>query len=168
MNDQFNEPANGISQSVTRRGALKKFGAGGLLICCACLATPVVYAASGPSATITRNFTGLTSADSPGQNKPDASGAVGEQHFVSLVNGSYGVFLKTDGSRVRSSSMDDFWRNAGIALAPDETTVDPRMIYDPLDKRWYAAANNLFRTTGNNFDSGRNLLFAVSQSSDPT
>jgi hypothetical protein len=168
MNDLFNELAKGLAQSATRRGALKKFGLGGLLLCSACLSPPTADAASGPSATITLNFTGLTSADSPGQNKPDASGAVGEKHFVSLVNGSYGVFLKSDGSRVRLSSMDDFWRNAGIALAPDETTVDPRMIYDPLDKRWYAAANSLFKTTGNNFDSGRNMLFAVSRSADPT
>ncbi len=121
---------------------------------------------------ITENFTGFTSAECPLDAafclKPDASGSVGPMHFVELVNNHYAVYRKSGGDRVRFSSMDDFWRSAGIAFATDESTVDPRVLYDALARCWYACAINVFKNTGANADQGRDLLLAVSHSADPT
>lgn len=108
--------------------------------------------------TIGKNFTSSTIADS-GFFPPDTMGTVGERHIVELINGRYAVYDKVTGARVRSSTLNQFWTDANVEFKG--FAFDPRVVYDPFSKRWFAAS----------VDNGRddnNFLLAVSKTSDPT
>jgi hypothetical protein len=90
---------------------------------------------------------------------PDTMGAAGVDHYVELINGRFSVYRKSDGVRVQTSTLNQFWTSAG--QAPTGNAFDPRVLYDPHARRWYAVA----------VDNGMNansFLFGVSSSSDPT
>jgi len=167
MKDKFDELAKGLAQSATRRGALKKFGLGlvGFALLAGALDLCTVAAEAGdlPQATITQNFSGSTINDCASDAycaAPDCSGAAGPKHFVELINNHYAVYRKLDGVRLQSMTMDAFWTGLGISLASNEHTVDPQVLYDPAAGRWYACSIS--------DPTGTRVLFAVSQSSDPT
>jgi hypothetical protein len=105
------------------------------------------------------SFTGsslLTSGFIP----PDTMGAAGPNQFVELINGQYSVYRNTDGVRVQTSTLNDFWRNASVTPAGN-FPFDPRVTYDPSSGRWFAAS-------ADNSNNPNNFLVAVSNSSDPT
>jgi PEP-CTERM motif len=105
------------------------------------------------------SFTGsslLTSGFIP----PDTMGAVGPDHFVELINGQYAVYRNTDGARVQTSTLNDFWRNAGI-VPTGSFAFDPRVTYDASSGHWFAAS-------ADNSGQPNNFLVAVSNSSDPS
>lgn len=121
------------------------------------VALPVGAVAQPFSVTIGRNFTGSTAAllNPP----PDTMGAAGIDHFVELNNHLFKVYRKSDGAVVQNISDSQFWTNAGAT--PTGNSFDPRLVYDPHARRWYAVG----------VDNGQNansFLFAVSNSSDPT
>src|SRR5262245_3766056 len=91
---------------------------------------------------------------------PDTMGAVGIDHFVETINGNYAVYRKSDGVRVQGSSLNDFWAAAG-APHTGPYAYDPRVLYDPYVKRWYALS-------ADNPQFANNFMFAISNSSDPT
>ena len=71
------------------------------------------------------SFTGsslLTSGFIP----PDTMGAAGPDHFVELLNGQYAVYRNTDGVRVQTSTLIDFWRNGGV-VPTGSFAFDPRV-----------------------------------------
>jgi hypothetical protein len=109
------------------------------------------------------NFTANVGAgsDSPGDPAPDAMGAVGSDAIVTLLNGQYAVFRKSDGALLASSTSDGFWAAAGHA--PLQQAFDPRLIYDPESARFYAVAVDPVAD-----DAPSDLLVAVSNTSDPT
>jgi hypothetical protein len=88
-------------------------------------------------------------------------GAVGTDVVVSLTNDDYAVFRKSDRTRLASDTMTGFWTAAG---APDEFAgpIDPRLLYDPGNGRFFAAAIWNSDTP----PSGR-VLLAVSKTADP-
>ena len=105
------------------------------------------------------SFTGsslLTSGFIP----PDTMGAAGPDHFVELLNGQYAVYRNTDGVRVQTSTLNDFWRNGGV-VPTGSFAFDPRVTYDSSSGRWFAASVD-------NSSAPNNFLIAVSNSSDPT
>jgi hypothetical protein len=104
------------------------------------------------------NFTGGTFSDS-GFVPPDTMGAVGVDHFVEMINGRFSVYRKTDGVRVQSSTLNSFWTTAGISVST--FAFDPRILYDPYSKRWFASAAD---APG----AANSFLIGVSNSSDPT
>src|SRR5262245_1153200 len=166
MKAPFDDLAKGVAKSIMPRGALKGFAVASVI---GSLATAT--ASDLPQATILRNFAGSSSTDCPKGGtclKPDASGAVGPTYFVELVNSRYAVYRKRDGTLVESSTPDEFWSRAGIVFAKDESTLNPRLAYDLAAQRWYAAVDNVFNNNGKNADKGRNILFAISRSVDPT
>lgn len=75
---------------------------------------------------------------------PDTMGAVGPDHFVSIVNGRISVFNK-DGSAVSATSDTSFFSSLGLSGAAG----DPRIHYDPLSRRWFAI--NFTGSTPNSF-----------------
>lgn len=89
---------------------------------------------------------------------PDTMGAVGPNHIVELINGSYAVYNKS-GSVLSRISLNQFWQNAGATPA-GSYAFDPRVNYDPFSNRWFAASVD--NTGGIN-----NFLVAVSKSSNP-
>jgi len=112
--------------------------------------------------TIGLNFTGSTSSVDSFFIPPDTLGAVGVSHIVELINGRYSVYRKSDGVRLQTSSLDQFWINAGAS--PSGFTADSRLLYDPFSQRWFASTGDFNFNPG----GGDHLLFAVSKSSDPT
>jgi hypothetical protein len=91
---------------------------------------------------------------------PDTMGAAGPNQFVELINGQYSVYRNTDGVRVQTSTLNDFWRNAGV-VPTGSFAFDPRVIYDASSGHWFAAS-------ADNSGGPNNFLVAVSNSSDPT
>jgi hypothetical protein len=105
------------------------------------------------------NITGSSLIES-GFIPPDTMGAAGPDQFVELLNGRYSVYRNTDGVRVQTSTLNDFWRNAGVVPA-GSFAFDPRVTYDSASQRWFAASVD-------NGGAPNNFLVAVSNSSDPT
>jgi len=89
---------------------------------------------------------------------PDSNGAVGPDHFVELINGRYSVYRKTDGVRVQTSTLNQFWSDASVPPQVNRGAFDPRIVFDHASKRWFASSGQ--RTS--------NVLLGVSKSSDPT
>lgn len=111
-------------------------------------------AASGVPAEIGLNFTAAR-----GLGPPDVMGAVGEEHVVHFINDQFKVFRKTDGALLVDRSSQQFWSDAG--LFPRDN-FDPRILYDPFVRRWYAVETDDRESPDNRY------LFAISQTSDPT
>lgn len=104
------------------------------------------------------NFTGSNISQS-GFIPPDTDGAVGPDHFVELINGRYVSYDKTNGSVVESSSLNQFWIDAGASATGN--AFDPRIIYDHASQRWIACAVD-------NARSANSFLLAISANTDPT
>jgi hypothetical protein len=124
--------------------------AGGLCVAIAPLALAQPF--------IGANFTASARNDS-GFIPPDTMGAAGIDHFVELINGRYSVYRKRDGVRVQTSTLTSFFTSGGAPVI--NFAFDPRVLYDPYTRRWFACATD-GPGTANNF------LIAVSASSDPT
>jgi hypothetical protein len=112
-------------------------------------------------AVIFQNFIGSTRGVDTGFIPPDTMGAIGPSHFVELINGRYSVYRKTDGVRVQTATLDQFFLNGGLANI-NNFAFDPRVMFDASANRWYACAVDGSRATNSSF------LFAVSRTSDPT
>ena len=89
---------------------------------------------------------------------PDTMGSVGPDHIVELINGRFAIYNKTNGNLIQTSSLDQFWVDAG--LAGTSGTVDSRVIYDHASQRWFV--------TSVNGGAGNSIFIAVSTNSDPT
>ncbi len=86
---------------------------------------------------------------------PDSMGAVGPDHYVMLLNGTYAVYRKCDGAQLLRTTLNDFWLSTGVT---DPKAFDPRILYDSASQRWFAVCCS--------FDYGY-LLFGVSKGADP-
>jgi len=119
---------------------------------------------------------------------PDTMGAVGPDHIVLIVNGTFKIFDKADGMTVENRSLDSFWTtrvglaipnfndvcvggfcsvSGGACIANNQCVVngtgDPRIVFDPASGRWFATSFDLTNpATGDN-----NLYIGRSDSDDP-
>jgi hypothetical protein len=109
--------------------------------------------------TIGQNFTGSTFGVDSNFPMPDTMGAAGIDHFVELINGRYSVYRKSDGVKVETATLNNFWTLAGAP--PTGNAFDPRVLFDPHARRYYAVAVD-------NGTMANNFLFAISNTSDPT
>ena len=109
---------------------------------------------------ILTSFEGLGSTDNPfGLTPPDPQIAVGPDHVVSFVNITGRIFDK-NGSIVSTFLLVDFF-----GVPPGYKDTDPRVIYDALSGRWFAAySSSIDNVSGD--DEGL-LHLAVSETSDP-
>lgn len=117
-------------------------------------------AVAEPQLRVGLNFTGSTYGIDSGAIPPDTNGAVGRRHIVQLLNDHYAVFRKKDGARVQLLSTSQFWADAGAVVRGGQT--DPRVLYDPSSRRWYASMFSI------NSGIPDDLLVAVSRDADPT
>ncbi len=129
-------------------------------------ANPNVLPGSGFS--IGTNFTGVSlrtvqTLNGFGIIPPDTMGAVGPNDFVEFVNGAFADYNKSNGTARQLISDTRFWQNVvGISSnLLSQGVTDPRVLYDPVSQRWFAA--EITAGTGNN-----NILIAVSGGSAPT
>ncbi|HLX69993.1 MAG TPA: hypothetical protein VKV04_10240 [Verrucomicrobiae bacterium] len=128
--------------------------------------SPPCFAA--PSLSIGLNFLGSSYETNSQALPPDANGAIGPQHFVELINGSFAVYDKTTGENILRLSDVDFWGGAGITVASDQAITDPRMIYDPLSQRWFASMVDFDANANDPTTEANDFLIAFSDTSDPT
>src|SRR5688572_32017285 len=83
------------------------------------------------AASVELSFTGTRTTDLPASSIPDTMGSVGPAHVVELINNSYAVYNKTNGSLITRIAHDAFW-NTALAAGGGGTTAsacDPRLIY---------------------------------------
>ena len=87
---------------------------------------------------------------------PDTHGAVGPYHLMVTHNTQLRIQTKTGGN-LSTVTLNEFWSGLGATI-----TFDPRVLYDPYQKRWMI-------TSVADYDSpSAAVLIGVSQSSDPT
>jgi hypothetical protein len=110
---------------------------------------------------IGQSFTGSTFGIDSSFRMPDTMGAAGIDHYVELINGRFSIYRKSNAVRVHTRTLNQFWNDAGVLPFGIDGAFDPRVVYDPHARRWYAVAVD-DRTNANS------ILFAVSNSSDPT
>src|SRR5450631_551145 len=129
-----------------------------------------------PLATIRHNFRGSTRdclsdgyPPPPGGSycdQPDSNGAIGPHYFVELVNNHYGVYTK-QGIPVVQMTGGEFWAQAGVPFGVNESPIDPNVVFDSTEGRWYASTINTF-SDGVTWHQGTDLRIAVSRGDDPT
>src|SRR5690606_17316886 len=100
-----------------------------------------------------KNFTAI----SPGvSTPPDTNGAVGPNHLLLATNGTIRIQNRS-GTILNSISLLAFWMDLGVVDA-----FDPRSYYDPHSRRF------IMITCGDRRSASSAMLFAVSETSDPT
>jgi hypothetical protein len=129
-----------------------------------------------PQATIRHNFRGSTrdcGSDGwpppPGGSfcdQPDSNGAIGPHYFVELVNNHYAVYTK-QGVPIVQMTGGEFWAQAGVPFGINDSPLDPNIVFDPVEGRWYASTKNAF-SDGVTVSEGTDLRFAISRGDDPT
>ena len=127
---------------------------------CGVLLALVSSACAGQEWAIGKNFSGSTFGTDSFSFPPDTMGAVGNDHYVELLNGRYSVYRKSDGARVQTATLNGFWTNSGVF--PLTGSFDPRIQFDRFSQRWYALAADGARSSASSY------LLAVSNSADPT
>ena len=133
-------------------------------------------AAPKPLATIRHNFRGSTrdcGSDGwpppPGGSycdQPDSNGAIGRHYFVELVNNHYAVYTK-QGIPVVQMTGTEFWSQAGVPFGTNDSPLDPNIVFDSTEGRWYASTKNV-SSDGVTVSEGTDLRIAVSRGEDPT
>jgi hypothetical protein len=129
-----------------------------------------------PLATIRHNFRGSTRdclsdgyPPPPGGSycdQPDSNGAIGPHYFVELVNNHYAVYTK-QGIAVVQMTGGEFWGQAGVPFGVNDSPIDPNIVFDSTEGRWYASTSNTF-SDGVTVGQGSDLRIAVSRGDDPT
>jgi hypothetical protein len=90
-----------------------------------------------------RNFPGPSESDSGnGFFPPDSTGAVGGGYFVAPVNLTFNVFNKSTGASLLHVSYN-------ALLGTSEQLSDPRVVYDPVWKRWVTTIITVPTSTSN-------------------
>lgn len=135
--------------------------------------------ASAAYGSVVQSFTAGTSSNS-GYTPPDTNGSVGPNNIVQLINGYYGVYSLTPSvnssgvaTPLASESLSNFWTNTGVTLPAASSgyssfVSDPRVIYDPSSRHWFASSINVMEnnSTGN-VSQSNDFLLAVSKNSNP-
>jgi hypothetical protein len=92
---------------------------------------------------------------------PDTMGAVGTNHVMSVSNNQIRIQTR-EGVQLTRMTLNAFW--AGITLEGGATpsTFDPKIIFDRFNNRY------VFISSANAQSLSSSVLFAVSQTADPT
>lgn len=119
-----------------------------------------VPSAQGSSPAPFKSFTGefLSGTTIP----PDTMGAVGTNHIMTVSNNQLN-FRTRDGALISRLTLNAFW--AGVTLEGGITTpstFDPKVFYDRFNDRYF------FFTSANSVSPASSVLFAVTQTNDPT
>ncbi len=87
---------------------------------------------------------------------PDSHGAVGQSNVVTMLNTEVRIQTRT-GTTIATTNLAGFWSGVGSFSA----ITDPRILYDPAEKRWIACA--IVDWTS----ASASLLLGVSRSENP-
>ena len=96
---------------------------------------------------------------------PDTCGDVGINHYVQAVNTSIGIYNKSTGAVISTTTFDDFFEGPGVQGTPcDEyNNGDPIVLYDQYAQRWI-----IFDFAWQGTANGSWFSIAASKTSDPT
>jgi hypothetical protein len=92
------------------------------------------------------------------KDKPDTCGAAGPDHVVDFTTAAVVIHDKKSGKVIQEMTQLEFWKKTRPAF-DFEKMNDPRLLYDPLSRRWFGVHCDLKSAVG---------YLAVSESSDPT
>jgi hypothetical protein len=122
------------------------------------LVTSLLLQTTGAAQVIVNSF---PANRGPGYRKPfpDAAGAVGPKHTAVLDDRAFVVHDKATGKILQNDTQHDFWLKVLPAKTFDLHANDPRLLYDPITRRWIAWVQGL---------NPENGYLAISTSSDPT
>jgi hypothetical protein len=136
----------------------------GALVCLLCVS--VSAWAQSPSLKVGLNFVSTVYGETQRKaTAPDANGAVGPAHVVELINGDFKVYDKKTGKLLLAQSSEAFWEKAlGAAVfGENRHNTDPRIVFDPYAKRWYASTQRPAAPT----DGEMSVAIARSDTADP-
>jgi hypothetical protein len=114
--------------------------------------TPVPAA---PPSMVFKNFGGASQIDTT--RPPDTEGAAGATQFVETTNSQVNIYNKSDGSLAKSVTLASFFNYTVQAL------FDPRVVYDPVWKRWIVTADAFAESS-----SIQKFFIAISKTSNAT
>ena len=128
--------------------------------------TPADMSRSTKAISGVSGFAGMTFSANGAGWPPDTCGDVGPSHYVQAVNTSIGIYNKSTGAKISSSTFDAFFQGSGITGTPcdEDNNGDPIVLYDWYAQRWFILDFAWNSTHSNGFW----FSIAVSQSSDPT
>lgn len=95
---------------------------------------------------------------------PDMGGAVGNGYVAQMVNDEFAIYTPAGTLATPAVSLDAFYAGLGVnsyTQGGNPDISDPRIIYDPTSKRWYASAITVANQVNNT------ILLAVSKDSNP-
>ncbi|HLP58341.1 MAG TPA: hypothetical protein VK186_05900 [Candidatus Deferrimicrobium sp.] len=97
---------------------------------------------------------------------PDTNGDIGPNHYVQTVNTSIGIYNKTTGAKISTTTFNNFFGGAGITGTPCDANNngDPIVLYDRYAQRWIIFDFCWY----SNYSGGSWFAVAASQTSDPT
>ncbi len=105
---------------------------------------------------LTKNYAGQNSGSYP----PDANGAVNANYYFQVVNSTYAIYNKSDGSIAAGPSDLNTIFNSSLPGA-NCNSGDPIVLWDEHANKWFYAEFSLC-------NSNKYMLIAVSQTADPT
>ncbi|GEM_PF-4588375 len=111
------------------------------------------YAPAAPS-----QYTNFSGISYTAWYPPDPTAAVGPNHIIVMVNGSWAIYDKT-GSKLYQTTLASWWAN----VSPLGSVFDPKVIYDQYAGRWILLAVAHDAATGIS-----SYLISASATSDPT
>lgn len=95
---------------------------------------------------------------------PDMGGAVANGYVAQMVNDEFAIYTPSGALATPAVSLDAFYAGLGVnsyTQGGNPDISDPRIIYDPTSKRWYASAITVANAVNNT------ILLAVSKDSNP-
>ncbi|HEY6200279.1 MAG TPA: hypothetical protein VI231_16865, partial [Candidatus Binatia bacterium] len=130
---------------------------------------PAVPLAPAPSPSrrvpnVITTFAGMDFTDGGGSVPPDTIAAAGPNHIVELVNSTIAIFDRTNGTNLFQQSLATFFASVRVS----DCIFDPVVAYDEAASRFYVGAIDLPEVCGETPAATARLLYAVSDSSDPT
>lgn len=147
---RFNLPRNDIAHVATRRIDLLKGQEDAA-------ASDVAPSWPFASPVLRGSYAGIPKTDSI---PPDPHLAVGQSHVILVVNTSWAIYSKSDGSRLTSyMSLEDWFSD----VLDYESVFDPKVIYDSVAKRFI-----IVLMAENDSAESSAWLISVSETSDPT
>ena len=85
-----------------------------------------------------KSFDGLDFASNAGaEHPPKTNGDVGPTYYIQAINGSIGIFRKTDGVRVAAFTFNTLMSQGNFGnLCDTDNVTDPVVLYDTFEDRW--------------------------------
>jgi len=109
------------------------------------------------------NFAGMNLNQHGAGWPPDTTGDVGINHYVQAVNTSIGIYNKSTGAAVSTTTFNSFFPSAVGSPCDNNNQGDPIVLYDQYNQRWV-----IFDFAWAGTSNGSFYSIAASKTSDPT